>query len=81
MIDSLLPPLNSLSPAERRESYESRARARLLVCRRTLGFTQIRMAQEVGCSRTAIEDYERGESRVPAWVLEAAAELKRRIGQ
>jgi DNA-binding transcriptional regulator YiaG len=63
--------LAKCSPVEIRGIVELRTRAELLRARTAAGMSQLQLSMQLEVSRSAVEDWERGASRVPAWALEA----------
>lgn len=57
------------SPSEQRDSAEREARARFILTRQARGWTQLQTSMRLGVARSAVENWERGETRIPAWAL------------
>lgn len=57
------------SPLEARESAEREARCRFIMMRHRLGWSQLVASQHLGVARSALENWERGETRLPLWAL------------
>lgn len=53
-----------------RQTWEADARFRFVRARRAIG-TQQQVAIQLGVSRQAVEDWERGAAKVPGWALVA----------
>lgn len=66
----LVPPS---TPDERRKAGETSARVKLIRHRRVRAWTTEKMAAWLGCSPDAVQLWEAGKRRVPAWVNEALA--------
>lgn len=64
-----LAPCRAASPLEERESAEREARARFILTRQARGWTQLQTSLRLGVARSAVENWERGEKRIPAWAL------------
>jgi len=72
------------APREIRGIAERRSRVELLRARAAAGMSQLQLAINLDVSRSTVEDWERGASRVPAWALqatEAFAQLRKASGQ
>jgi|WetSurMetagenome_2_1015567.scaffolds.fasta_scaffold277283_2 DNA-binding transcriptional regulator YiaG len=74
MSDGKLRPLAKCLPGKSRETYERLARDDFRAMRRMAGLSQRGFATAHKCDRSAVEDWERGVSRVPGWALRAAEE-------
>lgn len=59
------------APCEIRGIAERRARVELLRARTVAGLSQLQLAININVSRSTVEDWERGATRVPAWALQA----------
>jgi DNA-binding transcriptional regulator YiaG len=62
------------SPRDRRGIYERTARSRFAQLRRASGLSQLAWSLRIGCSRSSVEDWERGANSPPAWAIVAAEE-------
>jgi DNA-binding transcriptional regulator YiaG len=74
MSEGKLRPLAKCLPGKSRETYERLARDDFRAMRRMAGLSQRDFAAAHHCDRSAVEDWERGASRVPGWALRAAEE-------
>jgi DNA-binding transcriptional regulator YiaG len=59
------------APGDLRVSAERAARAEFVTFRHELGFTQVEAAKQIGCSKSSVEDWERGAVTVPGWAPKA----------
>jgi DNA-binding XRE family transcriptional regulator len=74
-MQSIKTDLTNCSPEEIRQKAEQLSRGKFIRARRRTGLTQARFADRVGCDRTTVGNAECGETRVPAWLIEAAEAL------
>jgi len=63
--------LVSAGSPDTRRLAESASRIRFIRARRSLGWSQLRASQELRVSVDAVELWERGKRRLPAWALVA----------
>ncbi len=72
---SKLRPVAKCTPLELREASEREASARFIAARQALGWSQLAASMRLGVARSAVENWERGERRVPLWALVALERL------
>lgn len=79
MADGKLLTLLGCSTDERRKAGETSARVKLIRGRRARGETQEQFALWLGCSVDAVQLWESGKRRVPAWPLEVLSANQQRF--
>lgn len=78
MSTSFRPPAKA-APREVREACERESRRRFIAARRVIGLSQLEVAMRLGSSRSAVEDWERGATRIPGWALVAIEGLAKGV--
>jgi DNA-binding transcriptional regulator YiaG len=59
------------APGDLRVSAEACARREFIAHRHELEWSQVETALRIGCSKSSVEDWERGAVTLPAWALQA----------